>query len=219
MNLVFLGPPGAGKGTQAGRVALVLGVPHIATGDIFRQAVDAGSPLGLKVKGTMERGELVPDEVTNELVRTRLAEKDASEGFVLDGYPRNVEQALALEEALKERGAKLDKVIQFLVTGPAIVERLSGRRVCPVCKAVYHFATNPPRTDSVCDNDGTPLIRRDDDLPETIERRLQVYGEQTKPVYEFYDSRGLLLQVDALGSTDEVFKRLMDAITGNGNDH
>ena len=219
MKLVFFGPPGAGKGTQAARVAEALGIPHIATGDIFRQAVVARTALGIRVKDIMDRGELVPDEVTNELMKTRLAEADAADGFVLDGYPRNVDQALFLEEALKDSGAKLDKVIQFMVTGPAIVERLAGRRVCPVCKTVYHFVTNPPRNDAVCDKDGTPLVRRDDDLQETVQRRLEVYGKQTRPLYDFYEARGLLHQVDALGSKEDVFKRLINTITDDGNDH
>lgn len=214
MRLVFLGPPGAGKGTQAARVAESLKILHIATGDIFRQAVDADTPLGRRVKDVMERGELVPDEVTNELMLERIARQDAAQGFLLDGYPRNVEQALALEEALTELGIKLDKVIKFMVTGPAIVDRVAGRRVCPVCKAVYHFVTKPPKNDAVCDNDGTPLVRREDDLPETVQRRLEVFGKQTKPLYDFYEARGLLHPVDALGSPDEVFNRLMDTIGG-----
>lgn len=212
MRLVFLGPPGAGKGTQAARVARHLGIPHIATGDIFRQAVEAGTPMGLRVKELMDRGELVSDEMTNEVVRERMARGDTQNGFVLDGYPRNVEQALAFEENLKELGVKLDKVIKFMVKGPDIVQRLSGRRICPLCKTVYHFVTHPPQYDEVCDNDGTRLVKREDDLPETVERRLEVYGKLTKPLYDFYDERGLLHQVDALGTTNQVFDRLIGII-------
>jgi adenylate kinase len=212
MRLVFLGPPGAGKGTQAARVARHLGIPHIATGDIFRQAVEAGTPIGLRVKEVMDRGELVSDEMTNEVVRERMALGDTKDGFVLDGYPRNVEQALAFEENLKELGVKLDKVIKFMVNGPAIVQRLSGRRICPLCKTVYHFVTHPPQYDEVCDNDGTRLVKREDDQPETVERRLEVYGKLTKPLYDFYDERGLLHQVDALGTTNQVFERLIGII-------
>ncbi len=212
MRLVFLGPPGAGKGTQAARVARHLGIPHIATGDIFRQAVEAGTPIGLRVKEVMDRGELVSDEMTNEVVRERMALDDTKNGFVLDGYPRNVEQALAFEENLKELGVKLDKVIKFMVNGPAIVQRLSGRRICPLCRTVYHFVTHPPQYDEVCDNDGTRLVKREDDQPETVERRLEVYGKLTKPLYDFYDERGLLHQVDALGTTNQVFERLIGII-------
>ncbi|HEX2258813.1 MAG TPA: adenylate kinase [Actinomycetota bacterium] len=212
MRLVFLGPPGAGKGTQAARVARHLGIPHIATGDIFRQAVEAGTPIGLRVKEVMDHGELVSDEMTNEVVRERMALDDTENGFVLDGYPRNVEQALAFEENLKELGVKLDKVIKFMVNGPAIVQRLSGRRICPLCKTVYHFVTHPPQYDEVCDNDGTRLVKREDDQPETVERRLEVYGKLTKPLYDFYDERGLLHQVDALGTTNQVFERLIGII-------
>jgi adenylate kinase len=212
MRLVFLGPPGAGKGTQAARVARHLGIPHIATGDIFRQAVEAGTPIGLRVKEVMDHGELVSDEMTNEVVRERMALDDTKNGFVLDGYPRNVEQALAFEENLKELGVKLDKVIKFMVNGPAIVQRLSGRRICPLCKTVYHFVTHPPQYDEVCDNDGTRLVKREDDQPGTVERRLEVYGKLTKPLYDFYDERGLLHQVDALGTTNQVFERLIGII-------
>jgi adenylate kinase len=215
MRLVFLGPPGAGKGTQAARLARHLGIPHIATGDIFRQAVEAGTPVGRRVKEVMDRGELVSDEMTNEVVRERMAQEDVQKGFVLDGYPRNVSQALAFEENLKALGVKLDKVIKFMVTGPAIVKRLSGRRICPLCKTVYHFVTHPPQYDEVCDNDGTRLVRRDDDLPDTVQRRLEVYGTLTKPLYDFYDERGLLHQVDALGSTNQVFDRLIEVIQGD----
>jgi adenylate kinase len=216
MRLVFLGPPGAGKGTQAPRVAEHLGIPHIATGDIFRQSVEAGTPLGRRVKDIMDRGELVSDEMTNDLVLERLSRDDVKKGFVLDGYPRNVEQALVFEETLQDLGLKLDKVIKFMVKGPDIVERLAGRRICPVCGTVYHFVTHPPKYDEVCDNDGAKLVKRDDDLSDTVERRLEVFGKRTKPLYDFYDQRGLLYKVDALGSTKEVFDRLIEVIK---NDH
>lgn len=212
MRLVLLGPPGAGKGTQASRLAEELNIPHIATGDIFRQAAAQDTRYGRKVRGVMERGELVSDDLTNELVRERLSRPDAGNGFVLDGYPRNVEQAVALDDLLHDQGTKLDLVIKFMVRGDDIVERLAGRRVCPVCKTVYHTVTHPPKTIEVCDNDGAALVRREDDLKETTLRRLEVYGQQTRPLYEFYGDRGLLTEMDALGSTDEVFQRLMAVI-------
>jgi adenylate kinase len=210
MRLLVLGPPGAGKGTQAARLAKHLGVPHIATGDIFRLAADQQDDFGRQVRETMEKGELISDELTNDLVRQRLSRPDARDGFILDGYPRNVEQALALDEMLGDLGTKLDMAIKFMVRGDDIVARLKGRRVCPVCKAVYHMVANPPRNDEVCDNDGTPLVRRGDDAQaDALMRRLDVYGAQTRPVYQFYGERGLLAEMDALGSTDEVFERLL----------
>lgn len=207
-----MGPPGAGKGTQGARLAAYFEVPHIATGDMFRHAVEAGSPLGNKVKDIMERGELVPDDVTNEVLRERIRLDDALKGFILDGYPRNLDQARVLDETLDELGAKLDRVIKFMVRGDDIVKRLAWRRTCPVCKTPYHLITSPPRVDGVCDNDGAPLVQREDDTEETILRRLEVYGEQTRPLFELYAGRGLLVEVDAIGSTDEVFERLVEAV-------
>ncbi len=212
MRIMVLGPPGAGKGTQASRLAEQLGIPHIATGDMFREAAAEDSETGRRIRQIMETGELIPDEMTNELVRERLLRSDARSGFILDGYPRNLEQAATLDQILDEVGTKIDLVIKFMVRGPDIVERLRGRRVCPVCRAVYHMATHPPKDDEVCDNDGAPLIRRDDDLEETTLRRLEVYGEQTRPLYELYAERGLLTEMDALGSTDEVFRRLLAVV-------
>ena len=213
MRLLILGPPGAGKGTQAARLATYLGVPHIATGDLFREAAEQKDEFGQHVREIMEKGELISDELTNELVRKRLSRPDAENGFILDGYPRNVEQAVTLDGILDELGTKLDLAIKFMVRGEDIVARLSGRRVCPVCKTVYNMAANPPRVDELCDNDGTPLIRRGDDAQEdALMRRLDVYGAQTRPLYQLYGDRGLLAEMDALGSPDEVFDRLVALI-------
>lgn len=192
------------------------GIPHIATGDILRKAVAMETPVGIRVKDMMERGELVPDDVTNEIVKARIAERDAEKGFILDGYPRTVEQALFLDEALDEIGAKLDRVIKFMVRGPQIVARLAGRRVCPKCKTVYHADTHPPLVEGICDNDGTDLIQREDDQEETILRRLEVYGQQTRPLFDLYGERHLMTDVDAIGTTNEVFERLLDAVAGVG---
>jgi adenylate kinase len=212
MRILVLGPPGAGKGTQASRLAEKLGIPHIATGDMFREAGTADTEFGRRVRKIMESGELIPDDLTNELVKERLSRADAQNGFILDGYPRNLEQAQKLDEILDELGTNIDLVIKFMVRGPDIVERLRGRRVCPVCRTVYHMETHPPKVDEICDNDGEPLIRRDDDSEETTLRRLEVYGQQTRPLYELYADRGLLSEMDALGTTDEVFNRLLAVV-------
>ena len=212
MRLMVLGPPGAGKGTQASRLSQQLGIPHIATGDMFRDAAAEDTETGRRVRTIMEAGELIPDAMTNDLVRNRLARPDARNGFILDGYPRNVEQAVTLDGILEDLGTKIDLVIKFMVRGTDIVRRLAGRRICPVCQTVYHMDARPPREDEICDNDGTPLIRREDDLEETTLRRLEVYGQQTRPLYEFYAERGLLVEMDALGTTDEVFQRLLAVV-------
>lgn len=218
MRLTVLGPPGAGKGTQAQRLAAELGVPHIATGDMFRQIAGSDTPQGRRMASYMDRGELVPDDLTNEIVAERISQPDAKAGFVLDGYPRSVEQAEILEKELAAQGLALDKAIKFKVTGPEIVARLSGRRVCPVDGSVYHIVNNPPKVPGLCDIDGTPLIQREDDAEDTVLRRLEVYGEQTKPLYDLYREKGLLECVDALGTPEEVHSRLLD-IVGSKNGH
>ncbi|MCW3035083.1 MAG: Adk [Actinobacteria bacterium] len=211
MRIVLLGPPGAGKGTQAARLAAHLGVPHIATGDMLRLAANADTPLGRRLHSYMDRGELVPDDLTNSIVEERIGQPDAAGGFILDGYPRSVDQAKMLDESLAMQGASLDKAIKFMVTGPEIVKRLSGRLVCPVDGSVYHLVTNPPKVDKLCDIDGTPLVQREDDSEETVLRRLEVYGQRTKPLYDLYGERGILDEVDAIGSTEEVYERLLRA--------
>lgn len=216
MRLIVLGPPGAGKGTQAGHLAARLGAPHIATGDMFRAAASADTPLAHRLHSYMDRGELVPDDLVNELVEHRISEPDAASGFILDGYPRNVDQAKMLDESLAAHGASLDRVIKFMVTGSEIVARLSGRRVCPVDGSVYHIVTNPPKVPGRCDIDGTPLVQREDDQEETILHRLEVYGANTKPLYDLYAEKGILSSVDAIGSTEEVYVRLLKVLGLNG---
>jgi adenylate kinase len=180
---------------------------------MFRASLASATDLGRLVRSFVERGELVPDEVTNELVRERLGDDDVAKAFVLDGYPRTVEQAEVLDKVLAERGEELDLVVRFMVTGPVIVERLSGRRICPKDHSVYHVVTNPPKVPGICDRDGTPLIQREDDREETILHRLEVYGAQTKPLLDYYGGRGLMVEVDGIGTEDEVFDRLVEAVS------
>lgn len=212
MRVLLMGPPGAGKGTQAAVLAERLGVPHVATGDMFRRERDLGTPLGEKVGEIMARGDLVPDELTNEIVASRLKEPDVAKGFVLDGFPRTVEQADVLDRVLDVAGAKIDIVIKMMITGDEIVARLGGRRVCPTCKTNYNLVNKPPKEDLACDLDGTLLVRRADDDEVAIRRRLEAYGEVTKPLFELYEARGLLKEVDAIGTPHEVFERLLAAV-------
>lgn len=212
MRIILLGPPGAGKGTQSKRLAAHLGVPHISTGDMYREAVTAGTALGEKAREYMDRGELLPDDVTNEMVRERLSRDDLARGFMLDGYPRNLAQAGALDEVLDEQGYKLDRAIKFMITGDVLVQRLSGRQVCPNCRATYHVEAKPPKKAGICDNCGSEIVQRTDDDPEAWRRRLEVYGQDTRPLYELYGERGVLVEVDAIGTTEEVFGRLREAV-------
>jgi len=184
----------------------------VATGDMLRRAVESGTTLGLHMKEIMDAGDLVPDELTNELVSEAIASDEAAKGFVLDGYPRNVTQAQALETTLSAAGARLDNVVRFMVKGPEIAARLAGRRVCPVCKALYHVQTHPPAVKWVCDNDGAELVQRPDDHEDTILRRLEVYGQKTRPLFDFYAAKNMLTDMDAMGSEEEVFERLLVAI-------
>ena len=211
MRLVLLGPPGGGKGTQARVLAVELSVPHIATGDLFRAEIAAESELGKLADSFIAHGNLVPDEVVNRMVRERLGKPDAS-GFVMDGYPRTVPQAHSLEIALSQYGRPLQAAIEIDVPDEAIVERAVGRQICPVCDAIYHLTAKPPRRMGICDNDGTPLIVRDDDRPSTVRRRLQIYHRITAPVLEFYRERHLLHKIDGVGKPEEVQKRLRAAI-------
>ncbi len=213
MRLVLVGPPGAGKGTQAQFVAEHTGVPKISTGDIFRANVSAGTPLGLKAKAYMDRGDLVPDDVTIDMVRERLREPDALDGFLLDGFPRTVPQAQTLDDILRETAdTKLDVVLELVVDSDEVVRRLSGRRTCRTCNHIWHVDFDPPRVEGICDIDGGELYQRDDDLPETIKNRLEVYEEQTAPLVAYYANRGVLIGIDATGPVDDVTTRAIDAL-------
>ena len=208
-----MGPPGAGKGTQAQFIAEHVNVPKISTGDIFRANVSQGTPLGLQAKEFMDRGDLVPDEVTIDMVRNRLAESDALRGFLLDGFPRTVPQAETLDDILRETAdSKLDVVLELVVDNEEVIRRLSGRRTCRTCNHIWHVDFDPPQVDGVCDLDQGELYQRDDDKPETIENRLEVYDEQTAPLIAYYAGRGVLVGIDATGPVDDVTLRAIDAL-------
>jgi adenylate kinase len=205
-RVVFLGPPGAGKGTQAVRLARELGIPHLATGDLLRGAVAARTPLGLEAEGYMRAGQLVPDELVLKILGDRLSRPDAKDGFILDGFPRNLAQAGTLE-----RMTPLDAVLSFEIDLEELVRRLSNRRTCPKCQSVYNLTSEAPKLAGGCDRDGTELVQRPDDRPEVVKTRFQVYADQTAPLLEHYRRQGLLRTVDATGSTDEVALRVRAA--------
>ncbi len=212
MRIVLLGAPGAGKGTQAASVGETLSVPHVATGDLFRTAVSQKTELGLEAKTYMDRGELVPDRVTIAMLLERISKEDANNGYVLDGFPRTVEQARALAEALSDRQQSLDRVVLIDVSEDELVRRLSGRWICRTCQTPYHEVSNPPKDPGVCDRDGGVLYQRDDDKPETVRNRLQIYGEQTAPLIDFYETAGSLKRVDGEQEIGAVRDQLLAAI-------
>ncbi len=212
MRIVLVGAPGAGKGTQAKHIAVHYGVPQISTGEIFRANLAAQTQLGTQAKRFMDAGELVPDEVTIGIVRDRLSEDDARQGFLLDGFPRTVSQARALNDMLDEMGTPLEVVLELQVDDDEVVRRLSGRRTCRNCGHVWHLEFDPPSKGGVCDTCGGELFQRDDDRPETILRRLEVYGEQTEPLVDFYAEMGLLRSISATGAVDDVTQRAIAAL-------
>jgi len=208
MVYVLFGPPGAGKGTQGVRIAAQHGVPTISTGAIFRDNVQAGTPLGLVAKDYMSKGQLVPDEVVVQLVKDRIGEPDCTEGFLLDGFPRTINQAEILEVMLGQAGVRIDGVLDFEVEEDELVRRLSGRRTCGKCGATYHVVAVPPRVAGVCDQCGGDLQQRTDDMPDAIRTRLREYQAKTAPVLTFYRERGLLREIDANASPDEIYARV-----------
>lgn len=209
MRLILLGPPGAGKGTQAKRVNEEFDIPHISTGDIFRKNIKEKTELGQKVEGLLAEGKLVPDELTIEIVWDRLDQEDCKNGFLLDGFPRTIPQAEALDEGLAKRGLKLDRVLNIDVDKDSLVKRLSGRRVCPNCGASYHIDNNPPKVEGICDVCQTPVIQREDDKEQTVLDRIKVYDSQTKPLVDFYNKQDLVFTVDGTLPIDEITNKLV----------
>jgi adenylate kinase len=203
-NLVLLGPPGAGKGTQAERLIADFDLPYYATGNILREAIASGSELGKEVKEIVDAGDLVPDDLIFKVIEERLDSGEAADGFLLDGFPRTIGQAELLEEALEKRGRRLTAALLIDAPDEEVVRRLSGRRTCVKNGHVYHVEFDPPKREGVCDQDGSRLVQRDDDKPETIKKRLEVYHEQTEPLIEWYDERGLLRRFDGTRAPEEV---------------
>lgn len=209
MKIIMLGAPGAGKGTQAKQIADKYSIPHISTGDIFRANIKNGTELGKKAKQYMDQGALVPDELTCDLVMDRIQQDDCKNGFVLDGFPRTIPQAEALDAALGKINEKMDYAIDVDVPDENIVNRMSGRRACLNCGATYHLISIPPKVEGICDRCGGEIVLREDDKPETVQKRLKVYHEQTQPLIDYYKNQGILKSVDGTQPMDEVFKAIV----------
>lgn len=212
MKIIMLGAPGAGKGTQAKQIAGKYGIPHISTGDIFRANIKEGTELGKKAKEYMDQGLLVPDELTCDLVVDRINQEDCKNGFVLDGFPRTIPQAEALDAALTKLGQKMDYAIDVDVPDENIVNRMGGRRACINCGATYHIVSIPPKKEGICDTCGNELVLRDDDKPETVQKRLNVYHEQTQPLIDYYTKQGILKSVDGTQPMEDVFAAIVEIL-------
>lgn len=209
MRLVLLGPPGAGKGTQASAIVEKYNIPHISTGDIFRENIKAGTDLGKEAKGYMDKGLLVPDEIVVSIVKDRLTHDDCKEGFLLDGFPRTVNQAVDFDARLIDMETQLDKVINIDTDPEILLERATGRRICKQCGRTYHVKYNKPNVEGICDFDSEPLFQRDDDKEETVKKRIEVYTEQTQPLIDYYDKKRLLFNVNGNKSIDEIFEDIV----------
>lgn len=212
MRLILLGAPGAGKGTQAVLLSERFGIPHISTGDIFRSNIKSGTDLGIKAKEYMDKGMLVPDELTVDIVKDRLQQTDCAKGFILDGFPRTIAQAEFLEQALTEMGVGLDAVLNIHVEDEEIIERMSGRRTCPNCGMSYHVVFNPPKVDQICDNCKTALIQRADDAEETVVERLKTYHRQTEPLIDYYTNKGKLVTAMGQEKLEDTSKEVLKAL-------
>jgi adenylate kinase len=208
MRLIIFGPPGAGKGTQASQISSKYGILHISTGDILRAAVKEGTRLGRLARSYMDKGELVPDEVVIGIIKERITKADSRNGFMLDGFPRTIPQAEALDKVLSESGFKIDRVISIEVEDEEIIKRISGRRVCENCRAMYHIIYDPPKNIGYCDKCSGKLYQRDDDTEEVVRKRLQVYRNQTEPLKDYYRKAGILEEIDGIGTVKEVFSRI-----------
>ncbi len=216
MILVLLGPPGAGTGTQAKLLARDLGIPHISTGDMFRDHKARGTEIGKKVQAIMDAGGLVPDEITNDMVKERLGRADVVGGCILDGYPRTTAQAGFLDGVLRSLGRTLDRVLDYDVAQKLLVDRMSGRRSCPKCGAVYHLTSSPPKKDGHCDRDGAELVLRADDRPETVANRLKEYEAKTAPLKSYYQQRGTLAEVNGVGTPEEILAAAKRVLARSG---
>jgi adenylate kinase len=214
LRIIILGPPGAGKGTQAKLLSSHYGIPHISTGDIIREEIKRNTALGVKIRGYVERGELVPDEDVIEIVKEKILLGNCSGGFVLDGFPRTIIQAKALDHILSDMGLRIDAVINLVVSEEEIVRRISGRRICKSCGATYHLVFNPPKKDLKCNVCGGELYQRNDDMEETVRRRVKVYNIETKPLIEYYEKRGLLINVNGVGDINSVFSEILRKLGG-----
>lgn len=212
MNIILMGLPGAGKGTQASEIVKKFPIPHISTGDMFRKAIKDETDLGKEAKSYMDRGELVPDEVTVGIVKDRISEDDAKKGFLLDGFPRTIEQAEALSNIMQELDRKIDAVINIEVPEEELMNRLTGRRICEKCGTTYHLVFNPPKVDGICDLDGGKLYQREDDNPETVANRLNVNVKQSQPILEFYDNKNVLKNIDGSRDINVVTKDVIDIL-------
>ncbi|HDU1433834.1 TPA: adenylate kinase [Staphylococcus pseudintermedius] len=212
MNIILMGLPGAGKGTQASEIIKKYPIPHISTGDMFRKAIKDETELGKEAKSYMDRGELVPDEVTVGIVKERISEDDAKKGFLLDGFPRTIEQAEALNSILEELGRTIDAVVNIELPEEELMNRLTGRRICETCGTTYHLVFNPPKVEGICDIDGGKLYQREDDNPETVANRLEVNVKQSKPILEFYNQKGLLKNIDGSKHIDEVTSDVIEIL-------
>lgn len=212
MRLILLGPPGVGKGTQASNIVEKYDIPHISTGDMFRSNIKSNTELGTLAKGYMDKGLLVPDELVISMVKDRLLQEDCKNGFLLDGFPRTIEQGVALDKELHEMDINLDKVVNLQADKDVLIERITGRRVCKSCGATYHVTNIPPKVEGICDKDGGELYQREDDKIATVETRIEVYFKQTEPLIDYYRQKGLILDIDGTRDVKEIFETIVSSL-------